>query len=190
MPHLRHVGPDEAAARGVAELYRHVEEVTGRQPSPFWQSQAVRPDLASPLWDWFEALMLTDGRLGRALKEMIATRVSYANACRYCSAAHSGRAKLLGVPETIVDRLADPLDSLDIDERQRAVLAFSDKVRDASSTVDASDWERLRRIGLDDDAIMEALQVVAMFSAFNRMADAFGVEFAVPAPVAEPASPR
>jgi hypothetical protein len=67
------------------------------------------------------------------------------------------------------------------------VLAFSDKVRDASSTVEAVDWERLRQIGLDDDAIMEALQVVAMFSAFNRMADAFGVEFAVPAPVAEAA---
>ena len=66
---------------------------------------------------------------------MIATRISYANACRYCSAAHSGRAMLLGVPE----------------------------------------------------AIMEALQVGAMFSAFNRMADAFGVEFAVPAPVAEAA---
>jgi hypothetical protein len=31
---------------------------------------------------------------------------------------------------------------------------------------------------------MEALQVVAMFSACNRMANAFGVEFAVPTPVA------
>ncbi len=59
----------------------------------------MRRDLASPLWESFEEPMLTDGRLGRALKQMIATRVSYANACRYCSAAHSGRAKLLGVPE-------------------------------------------------------------------------------------------
>ncbi len=45
----------------MAELYRRMGEVTGRQPTPFWQSQAVRPDLASPLWEWFEALMLTDG---------------------------------------------------------------------------------------------------------------------------------
>ena len=34
---------------------------------------------------------------------------------------------------------------------------------------------------------MEALQVVAMFIACNCRADAFGVEFAVPAPVAEAA---
>ena len=64
----------------MAELYRRMGESTGRQPTPFWQSLAVRPDLASSLWEWFEALMLTSGRFGRALKEMIARRVAYANA--------------------------------------------------------------------------------------------------------------
>jgi alkylhydroperoxidase family enzyme len=42
-------------------------------------------------------------------------------------------------------------------------------------------------IEAESDAIIEALQVAAMFSAFNRMADAFGVEFTVPAPAAEAA---
>ena len=40
----------------------------------------------------------------------------------------------------------------------------------------------MRAVGWSDEEIVEALQVVGMFSAFNRMADAFGVEFAAPAP--------
>ena len=184
MPHLHLVTPDLADSRGAGELYAAMHEVTGRDPTPFWQSQSTRPDLAAPLWSWFRALMLEEGLLGRALKEMIATRVSYANACRYCSAAHSTRAKLLGVPDAIVDRLAEPLDQLPLDERQRALLAFCDKVRDASPTVEASDWDGVRAVGWTDDEIVEALQVVGMFSAFNRMADAFGVEFAAPAATA------
>jgi alkylhydroperoxidase family enzyme len=57
-------------------------------------------------------------------------------------------------------------------------------VRDASPTVEEADWARLREAGWDDEAILEALHVVGMFSHFNRLADAIGVEFSAPAPVA------
>jgi alkylhydroperoxidase family enzyme len=63
-------------------------------------------------------------------------------------------------------------------------MAFCDKVRDASSTVEATDWARLHEAGWDDEAILEATHVVGMFSHFNRLADAVGVEFSAPAPVA------
>lgn len=184
MAHLHLIAPGEAEGFGADAFYARIGEVTGREPTPFWSAQAVRPDLAMALWPWFEAVMLADGRLGRALKEMIATRVSYANACRYCSDAHSTRAKALGVPEAVVDRLADPVEQLPIDTAQRALLAFVDKVRDASPTIEAEDWVRVRDAGWTDEEIVESLHVIGMFSAFNRVADAFGVEFAMPAAVA------
>lgn len=188
MAHLHHVSPEEAEARGAAELYERIRSVTGRDPTPFWQAQSVRPDLAAPLFGWFEKLMLEDGMLGRAFKEMIATRTSYANDCRYCSAAHSTRAKLYGVDASLVDRLAEPLEQLPLEPRVRALLAFADKVREASSTVEASDWETLRELGWSEEEIVEALQVVGMFSAFNRMADSLGVEFVPPSTGPEPAA--
>lgn len=190
MPHLHPVSPEEAEARGAAELYERIRSVTGRDPTPFWQAQSVRPDLTDPLFGWFEKLMLEDGMLGRALKEMIATRTSYANGCRYCSAAHSSRAKLYGLDASLVDRLAEPLEQLPLEPRVRALLAFADKVREASSTVEASDWQALRDTGWSEEEIVEALQVVGMFSAFNRMADSFGVEFVPPAARSEPAAAR
>jgi uncharacterized peroxidase-related enzyme len=188
MTHLHHVSPDEAEARGAAELYERIRSVTRRDPTPFWQAQAVRPDLAAALFGWFEKLMLAEGMLGRALKEMLATRTSYANACRYCSAAHSSRAKLLGVEASLVDRLAEPLEQLPLEPRVRALLAFADKVRDASTSSGASDWQALRDLGWSEEEILEALQVVGMFSAFNRMADSLGVEFVPPAAPADPVS--
>jgi uncharacterized peroxidase-related enzyme len=188
MAHLHHVSPEEAEARGAADFYDRFRSVTGAaQPTPFWQAQSVRPDLTVPLFGWFEKLMLEDGMLGRALKEMIATRTSYANGCRYCSAAHSSRAVLYGVDPSLVDRLAEPLEELPLEPRVRALLAFGDKVRDASTTVEGSDWQALRDLSWSEEEIVEALQVVGMFSAFNRMADSLGVEFVPPGSQPEPA---
>jgi uncharacterized peroxidase-related enzyme len=183
MPHLTQPAV-EAEAQGAAELRDHIREVTGRDPSPLFDALALRPDLARPLFDWFAAVMMDDGRLGRPMKEMIATRVSYANACRYCSALHAFRAEGAGVAPDVIERLADPVDQLPLSDRERALMAFCDKVRDASPTVEEADWARLRDAGWDDEAILEATHVVGMFSHFNRLADAVGVEFSAPAPVA------
>lgn len=178
MPHLH---PSDADAPAAAELRAKIREATGREPSPLFGALLLRPELARPLFDWFAAVMMSEGRLGRPMKEMIATRVSYANACRYCSALHAFRAEGAGVSRDVIERLADPVDKLPLDDRERALIAFCDQVRDASSTIEESDWSRLRDAGWDDEAILEAAHVVGMFSHFNRLADAVGVEFTAPA---------
>jgi uncharacterized peroxidase-related enzyme len=184
MPHLN--PPSDHDLPGAAELRAHIHEVTDRDPSPLFAALTARPDLARPLFDWFAAVMLSDGELGRPMKEMIATRVSYANACRYCSALHAFRAETAGVARDVIERLGDPVEQLPLEDRERVLLAFCDKVRDASPTVEAGDWAKLRDSGWNDAAILEAVHVVGMFSHFNRMADAVGVEFR--APQAAPAS--
>lgn len=178
MPHLQAPAPPGEAAEALSD---HIRDATGRDPSPLFSALMLRPDLARPLFDWFAAVMLADGRLGRPLKEIIATRVSYANACRYCSALHAFRAAGAGVAQELIERLADPVDELPLEPRERALLAFVDKVRDASPTIDQGDWAALRDAGWDDEAILETAHVVGMFSHFNRLADAVGAEFTPPA---------
>jgi uncharacterized peroxidase-related enzyme len=179
MPHV-HAPTAGTEAPDAQRVRARIREVTGRDPSPLFGALLIRPDLAGPLFEWFAAVMTRDGSLGRPLKEMIATRVSYANACRYCSALHAYRAEGAGVPRATIERLADPIDQLPLDDRERALLAFTDKVRDASPTIGPADWDEVRAAGWDDPAILEAVHVVGMFSHFNRMADAVGVEFTPP----------
>ena len=179
MPHF-HTPAVEALSSDASELREHIRDVTGRDPSPLFGALLLRPDLARPLFEWFVAVMMTDGRLGRPLKEMIATRVSFANACRYCSALHAYRAEAAGVSRDVIDRLADPIDQLPVDTRDRMLMSFCDKARDASSTIVEQDWATLRDAGWEDEAILEAAHVVGMFSHFNRLADAVGVEFTPP----------
>ena len=181
MTHL-HMPSDAEEPADAADVRARIREVTGRDPSPLFGALLLRPDLAGPLFEWFAAVMTRDGRLGRPLKEMIATRVSYANACRYCSALHAFRAEGAGVPRETIDRLADPIEELPLDDRERALLAFCDAVRDSSPTITAADWDRVRASGWDDAATLEAVHVVGMFSHFNRIADAVGVEFTAPRP--------
>lgn len=97
MPHLN---PPTDADPLAAELRDHIRKATDREPSPLFGALLARPELARPLFDWFAAVMLSEGRLGRQMKETIATRVSYANACRYCSALHAFRAEAAGVSRT------------------------------------------------------------------------------------------
>ena len=179
MPHL-HPPPADSEPAEAAALRDHIRSVTGRDPSPLFGALLLRPDLARPLFDWFAAVMTTDGRLGRPVKEMIATRVSYANACRYCSALHAYRAEAAGVSREVIERLADPIEQLPLEAAQRTLMAFCDKMRDASSTIEEADWSVLRAAGWRDEAILEAAHVVGMFSHFNRLADAVGVEFSPP----------
>jgi alkylhydroperoxidase family enzyme len=39
----------------------------------------------------------------------------------------------------------------------------------------ADDWQPLRDFGLDDEALLEAAHVIAIFNYFPRLADGFGL---------------
>lgn len=56
------------------------------------------------------------------------------------------------------------------------MLAFVEKAAGDAARVRREDVEALREAGLDDAAIFDVVSVVALFSYFNVVADALGVE--------------
>ena len=58
----------------------------------------------------------------------------------------------------------------------RALCAFAEKLSLAPTTRSAEDLEPLRREGLDDRAIHDAVQVIAYFNSINRIADGLGTD--------------
>lgn len=62
------------------------------------------------------------------------------------------------------------------DPRLRALCAFAVRLTREPASVGAGDIDELRRHGLDDADVHDAIQVIAYFNYINRVADAVGIE--------------
>ncbi len=58
----------------------------------------------------------------------------------------------------------------------RALCEFADKLTRTPARMKEADLDALRRVGLDDVEIHDAIQVVAYFNYINRLADAVHVD--------------
>ena len=58
----------------------------------------------------------------------------------------------------------------------RALCAFAEKLTRAPATMAPEDLDALRAEGFGDEAIHDAVQVIAYFNYINRIADALGTD--------------
>jgi len=61
-------------------------------------------------------------------------------------------------------------------ERQRAMLAFSEKLTHTPGEMKEADMAELRGHGLSDEQILAVVLVAAFFNIATRVADALGIE--------------
>lgn len=62
-----------------------------------------------------------------------------------------------------------------LDEREKALFRFIDKVNRDSPRITADDMQPLYAVGWNDEAIYFAITVCALFNFYNRWIDATGV---------------
>ena len=75
-------------------------------------------------------------------------------------------AALAGEPETAAA----------LTDRERALLAYADRLTLTPAAITRDDIDRLRQAGLDELAIHDACAIVGYFAFVNRIADGLGVE--------------
>jgi uncharacterized peroxidase-related enzyme len=66
--------------------------------------------------------------------------------------------------------------SAPLDEQERALCAWAEKLTLRPADMTAADVDALRATGLSDEAISDAAQVVAYFNYINRIADGLGCD--------------
>jgi uncharacterized peroxidase-related enzyme len=169
---------EEADATGeVAEAYQHFREHFGRPTVPgILKCFSSSPEMLKIIIQLGSTLVFSEGVLGRRLKEMIATYVSSLNECPYCLDSHGASLRVQGGDEALLKAittgdLAD--DSITVPEG--LLLEFVRKVTVESHQIDEADVRDLRASGWDESQIAESIYVAAMFSCFNRVANAFGL---------------
>jgi uncharacterized peroxidase-related enzyme len=161
----------------VSQLFEHYRSHFGRPRVPgIVKCFATNPVLLRHMMGLAEGFLFVEGNLTRREKEMIATLVSTENSCPYCADSHGYALRTAGgSAEQLAAIQACELQSAALSPREQALLAFVDKVTHASHTICRDDVARLIESGWSEPQIAETVHIAALFAAFNRIVNAFGV---------------
>lgn len=124
----------------------------------------------------YNDVMLGESGLSKLEREMIAVVVSSINRCWYCQVAHGAAVRSLSGNPALGEAMVMNWRMADLDDRQYAMLRFSEKVTKSSSEIDEGDRNALRQAGFSDRDIWDIAATVGFFSMSNRMASAVGMK--------------
>ncbi len=162
--------PDDIRARIL-----EVQDKAGFVPNVFI-TLAHRPDEFRAFFAYHDALMLKEGGLSKAEREMIVVATSGANDCLYCVVAHGAILRVYAKNPRVADQVAVNYRKAEISPRQRAMLAFALKVALDSATIDDADFSELREHGFTDEDIWDIGAIAAFFALSNRMANLISMQ--------------
>ena len=163
VPALAHL-PEDLRAK-----IDEIAEKSGFVPNVF-MALARRPDELRAFFAYYDALMLREGGLSKAEKEMIVVATSAANRCPYCVVSHGALLRIFSKNPRLGEQVAVLYEKADITFRQRVML-------DAAMVLAREPWafgereiERLKAEGFSEDDVWDIGAITAFFALSNRMA--------------------
>ncbi|MFQ6553628.1 peroxidase-related enzyme [Aestuariibius insulae] len=120
----------------------------------------------------YNDLMLGDSALTKLEREMIAVAVSSINKCFYCLTAHGAAVRQLSGDPQLGEHLVMNWRTAPLNDRQRAMLSFAEKMTLESHRIDEHDRQALRDHGFTDRDIFDIASVAGFFNMTNRVASA------------------
>jgi len=160
----------ESLPADMRERIAKVQEKAGFVPNVF-VVLAHRPDEFRAFFAYHDALMLREGALTKAEKEMIVVATSAANHCTYCIVAHGAILRAYSKRPLIADQVAANYLKADLSAREKAILDFAMKVATESHRVDEADFAPLEAHGLSREDAWDVGAIAAFFALSNRMAN-------------------
>ena len=124
-----------------------MQQKAGFVPNVF-VTLAHRPDEFRAFFAYHDALMLKEGGLTKAEREMIVVATSGANDCVYCVVAHGAILRVYAKNALVADQVATNYRKADITPRQKAMLAFALKVALRSGEIGDDDFAGAARAWL------------------------------------------
>lgn len=134
------------------------------------------PGLYGPLLRFIEAVMTRESALTKAQREMIASHVSRLNGCGFCLGAHRWTLAAMDIDPATIDGVEAGAEAAPVGEAFRAILRFAEKLTRRPAEVGQADIDALTAAGWSEQAVEDAINVIALFAYVNRLVDAFGIE--------------
>jgi len=147
-----------------------LREHFGFIPNVF-RAQAPVPVLIQAEVALLEALLLKKGSLSRIQKECILLKLAAVHGNKYCSAWHYQTLQLLGVPAHKLDQILEDHHGAGLQAVNAALLDFALKIGYAGAPATPGDVAALHGAGLADEAVSEAVHVVALGDFLRTVAE-------------------
>lgn len=167
--------PDAEATGSLALLYQRVGNPDGTIDNVMKIHSLNEAALAGH-FEVYVAAMHRPSPLPRAERELIGVVVSRINGCGYCQKHHAAgldRVNRSGRENLGADALAG--NHARLTPRERAMVAFAEKLTLRPGSINHEDVNRLREAGLEDREIHDLANVVAYFCYANRIVTGLGV---------------
>ena len=120
----------------------------------------------------YNELMLSESGLSKLEREMIAVTVSSINKCFYCLVAHGAAVRELSKNPILGEMIVMNYKMAPLDDRQKTMLEFTEKITKNSSDINEDDRQKLRNVGFRDRDIWDIANVAGFFNMTNRVASA------------------
>ncbi len=149
----------------------YLNELERGKPNLFFRTMANKPEVLKSFVPLYRSVM-APGALENRIKELAYLAVSFANECRYCTAAHIKSAGKAGIEEAEIRALQTEQDQ-NFTKEERAAIQYA---RELTRTCDADDSRDAVQLLYSDDQIVELTLVVAMANFTNRFNNGLEIE--------------
>jgi uncharacterized peroxidase-related enzyme len=120
--------------------------------------------------------LLEKTELSYDIKEAIALLISKENGCKMCVDVHKGIAKMLGLSEQRIEEILKGVESIDTDEREKALLRFCIRAsRKENYKIRKEEIDALRTMGYTDTQVLEAVAITGYFNYINTLSNVFAL---------------
>ncbi|MEC9373344.1 MAG: peroxidase-related enzyme [Planctomycetota bacterium] len=175
MAYIRTIHAADATPE-LAEIYRRVANPDGTSDEVMLV-HSLSPESLRAHFELYVTAMHRPSPLSKAERELVGAHVSRLNGCLYCATHHTaGLRRLLPEDRRGIADAKDFTKAPGLTERERAMLAYAEKLTVTPGRIGEQDVEPLRQAGLDDRAILDLAQVVAYFCYANRIVNGLGAK--------------
>lgn len=175
LPTALDLPPVDPLPEDTAKYFRICVEKLGLVPNVL-RAYAFAPEKLRAFSTMYNELMLGESGLSKLEREMIAVVVSSMNRCWYCQVAHGAAVRVLSGRPELGEALVMNWRAAPLSERERAMLAFVEKMTEASHRIVEADRAALRAAGFTERDIWDIAAVAGFFAMSNRMASAVAME--------------
>lgn len=164
--------PEEQASPELHDVYEATRAQFGHVPN-YAKAFSHRPAVYRA---WTNLISTITGNLDRRLYEVATVAAARAQHSSYCSLAHGRVLRKNHMSDDELLALVAGGDAAALSPLESAIVEFAEQVTRDASSVTQADVDRLKELGLTDEAVLDIVLAVAARNFFSRVLDAVGAQ--------------